>query len=95
STNGTSSTPIRDKSPVKRGNYVSYPAKRSYIPERNVVVPELNGNHGKKTHMADQQSATQLHPQQRLETSNFKFHQHYNFCEKAKSSKQKTACERQ
>ena len=38
--------------------------------------------------MADQQSATQLHPQQRLETSNFKFHQQYNFCEKAKPSKQ-------
>jgi hypothetical protein len=39
--------------------------------------------------MADKQSATQLSPQQRLEASSFKFHQHYNFCEKAKSRKQK------
>jgi hypothetical protein len=56
-----------------------------------VVVPELNGNQGKKQQMADHQSATQLHPQQRLEASGLKFHQHYNFCEKAKSSKQKCA----
>jgi hypothetical protein len=53
-----------------------------------VVVLELNGNQGKKTQIADHQSATQLHPQQRLEASGLKFHQYYNFCEKAKSSKQ-------
>jgi hypothetical protein len=56
-----------------------------------VVVPELNGNQEKKNQMADHQSATQLHPQHRLEASGLKFHQHYNFGEKAKSSKQKCA----
>jgi hypothetical protein len=42
-----------------------------------------------KNQKADQQSATQLPAQQRLEESSFKFHQHYNFCETAKSRKQK------
>jgi hypothetical protein len=36
-----------------------------------LYIPELNGNHGKKKQMADHQSATQLHPQQRLEASGF------------------------
>jgi hypothetical protein len=80
------STPIRDKSPVKNeGKYVSYPTKRSYTGTVNGCTRTQWQEWKIYPHMAD---LTQVHPQMRLEARGIKFHQHYKFCEKPKSVKQ-------
>jgi hypothetical protein len=65
-----SSTPIRDKSPVKNeGKYVSYSTKRSYTGTVNGCIRTQWQEWKIYPHMAD---LTQVHPQMRLEARGIK-----------------------